>query len=97
MPTAPTFIVLHTAKDVEYNVTGFIDKNRDEISSLIEQNSCKANNKLVAKVFEKQSVGPKDKSLCIKIKKEMLDLMNELSSCDLHFIRCVKPNDEKVP
>jgi len=33
----------------------------------------------------------------MKIKKEMDNLMSELASCELHFIRCVKPNDEKAP
>ena len=25
----------------------------------------------------------------------MQELMNELNSCDVHFIRCIKPNEEK--
>ena len=25
----------------------------------------------------------------------MKDLMSELNSCDVHFIRCIKPNEEK--
>lgn len=25
----------------------------------------------------------------------MKDLMNELNSCDVHFIRCIKPNEKK--
>jgi myosin heavy subunit len=26
----------------------------------------------------------------------MAELMKELNSCDVHFVRCIKPNDEKV-
>ena len=34
MPTTPTFIVVHTAKEVEYSIQGFREKNMDEISIL---------------------------------------------------------------
>lgn len=34
MPSNPTFIVVHTAKDVEYTIFGFRDKNKDEMSQL---------------------------------------------------------------
>ena len=27
----------------------------------------------------------------------MIDLMNDLKKCDVHFVRCIKPNDEKLP
>ena len=26
----------------------------------------------------------------------MAELMRELNSCDVHFVRCLKPNEEKV-
>lgn len=35
MVSNPTFIVVHTAKDVEYNTTGFRVKNKDEIPNLL--------------------------------------------------------------
>lgn len=36
-----------------------------------------------------------DKYLGTKIRKEMSELMKELNSCDVHFIRCLKPNEVK--
>jgi myosin heavy subunit len=27
----------------------------------------------------------------------MFDLMSDLKKCDVHFVRCVKPNEEKNP
>lgn len=36
-----------------------------------------------------------DKYLSGKIRNEMTTLMNELSKCDVHFVRCVKPNENK--
>jgi myosin-5 len=26
----------------------------------------------------------------------MVELMTELSHCDVHFVRCIKPNESKV-
>jgi myosin-5 len=31
MPSKPIFVVLHTAKDVEYTITSFREKNKDEV------------------------------------------------------------------
>lgn len=33
MPSDPSFILVHTAKDVCYTVTGFREKNKDEMST----------------------------------------------------------------
>lgn len=31
----------------------------------------------------------------MKFRKQMKDLMSELNSCEAHFLRCIKPNEEK--
>lgn len=39
-----TFIIVHTAKEVEYEIKGFIEKNKDEVnSSLIQSLSSSSN------------------------------------------------------
>lgn len=35
------------------------------------------------------------KFLGAKFRMQIKDLMNELQVCDLHFIRCIKPNENK--
>jgi myosin-5 len=35
MTSNPTFLVVHTAKEVEYTINGFREKNKDEISVLM--------------------------------------------------------------
>ena len=51
---------------------------------------------LVALMFGKSdSLVKADKFLGTKIRREMTELMKELNSCDVHFIRCIKPNEIK--
>jgi len=43
----PTFIIVHTAKDVEYTTNGFRDKNKDETSLLLLESVATSKNELV--------------------------------------------------
>jgi len=102
-----TFIVKHSAKDVEYNVNGFRAKNKDELSKFIEDNLNSSAITAVAKVWKnlgidekepldsKKASNPKDKFLGYKFRTQMKELVDELHSCQCHFIRCLKPNDKK--
>ena len=36
-----------------------------------------------------------DKFLSPKFRLQIKDLMRELQNCDVHFVRCIKPNEEK--
>lgn len=95
----PTFTIVHTAKDVEYTATAFREKNNDEVSILVLKTSTASSNHIIRELFE-GSLDPsmrKDKTLTQKIRRELNELMNDLNACDVHFIRCIKPNDDKVP
>lgn len=52
MPSKPTFIVVHTAKEVEYSIVGFRERNKDELPNLTHKLSSFSKNYLVAKIFE---------------------------------------------
>ena len=103
-----TFIVKHTAKEVEYNINGFRAKNKDEISKTIEEAICSSTNINVSNIWKSLCLGevesedsknakanPKDKFLGYKFRSQMKELMDELNSCECHFIRCLKPNEKK--
>ena len=47
------------------------------------------------KANSKAKKSSSDKFLGAKFRMQMKDLMTELNSCDVHFIRCIKPNEEK--
>ncbi|KAL4487053.1 hypothetical protein ABPG72_001505 [Tetrahymena utriculariae] len=70
-------------------------KNQDilEIFSFEEQsNSDKNTNSQSGKFISNNA---KNKYLCSKFKLQMVELMSELNSSDVHFVRCIKPNEEK--
>lgn len=99
MPTNPTFVIVHTAKDVEYVATGFIEKNKDEVSPLTIKVANTSTDQILQELFSPNlEVGnKKDKTLSKKVRTQMNDLMRDLNACDVNFIRCIKPNDDKKP
>ncbi|EAS06250.2 myosin head protein (macronuclear) [Tetrahymena thermophila SB210] len=95
-----TFIIKHTATDVEYSSEDFCDKNKDEVSKQIESCIRQSKNQIVVSIFsiegnETTNQMQKDKFLGEKFRNQMNDLMNVLNSCQVHFVRCIKPNETK--
>lgn len=101
------FIVKHTARDVEYCVDGFVEKNKDEISPLLEE-AIQTSTKAIVEIYSegakakesksenKQSRrGGQSKYLGFKFKSDMDNLIIQLSKCYCHFVRCIKPNEFK--
>lgn len=100
-----SFVIVHTAKEVEYNIKGFREKNKDELGKTLQSVMENSQNPLIRYLFnveegdgetanqKKTSSG--SKFLSFKFRSQMKSLMSELESCDCHFIRCLKPNDQK--
>lgn len=75
---------------------GFRSKNKDEINKEIILQLSKSRNTLIRQIFSVVVEGKSsDKYLSSKIRNDMGNLMNELGRCDVHFVRCVKPNENK--
>lgn len=92
---------------MEYNIEGFIEKNKDEISPDLTKAiySCK---KEVVKIYQQiidekdpalydsqQSKSSKEKFLGYKFTQNMNQLIYQLTTSNCHFVRCVKPNEDK--
>lgn len=102
------FIVHHYAGEVEYDITGFLDKNRDTLHDSLADAMKISKLEILSELFSDEeaanvAASPKSKSSRGKItlsgqfKKQLDSLMEILGSAQPHFVRCVKPNVEKIP
>jgi len=102
------FGINHYAGQVVYNVNGFVEMNKDEISdtimSLLEsKSSFKRLKSLATSHFQKQGNRGKetDKRKRVTIASQfgasMQTLMHKLRNSDAHFVRCIKPNSLLIP
>merc|ERR1712228_261156 len=115
-PKAPDknayFGVSHYAAMVSYNLTGWLEKNKDPINDTVVELMKNGSNKLLVNCFHDHPGQPleakKDaggggkkkgggKTVTSFFKAQLEDLMKVLYSTDPAFIRCVVPNTHKIP
>ena len=93
-----TFEVKHFASSVQYDVAGFVDKNRDAISQeLIDLLRSTTNSFLLQTIVsdESMSKGSGSKVSVLSAFKESLGaLCTSLAATEPHYVRCIKPNDK---
>merc|ERR1719259_651446 len=107
------FALSHYAGIVSYNVTGWLEKNKDPVNDTVVEifkstSSCALLVHLWADHPGQPTTAPKDEG---KKKKKggggktvssvylvsLGELMNTLHTCDPHFVRCLVPNTHKKP
>uniref|UniRef100_A0A8C3SBV2 Myosin VIIB n=1 Tax=Chelydra serpentina TaxID=8475 RepID=A0A8C3SBV2_CHESE len=96
----PKFGINHFAGTVYYQSKGFLEKNRDMLSSNIMQLVYSSKNKFLRQIFQVETTGSDTKRLSTlggQFKQSLEQLMKILGSCQPYFIRCIKPNDYKKP
>merc|ERR1712029_492122 len=104
------FAVVHYAATVSYNLTAWLEKNKDPLNDTIIELFKNGSNALLVKIFEdhpgqplevkKDSGGRKKgggKTVSSFYKGQLDDLMKTLYATDPSFIRCVVPNTHKIP
>merc|ERR1712038_637405 len=115
-PRAPDknahFGVSHYAAMVSYNLTGWLEKNKDPLNDTVVELMKNGSNKLLVECFYDHPGQPleakKDaggggkkkgggKTVTSFFKAQLDDLMKVLYSTDPSFIRCVVPNTHKQP
>merc|ERR1719266_1391532 len=105
------FAVIHYAATVSYNLTGWLEKNKDPLNDTIVELMKNGGNKLLIQCFidhpGQPLEAPKDdggrkkkgggKTVSSYFKGQLDDLMTTLYKTDPSFIRCVVPNTHKIP
>merc|ERR1712055_294981 len=104
------FAVIHYAATVSYNLTGWLEKNKDPLNDTIVEMIKNGSNSLMVRSFADHPgqplEAPKDQDRKMKgggktvssfFKSQLDDLMTTLYKTEPHFIRCVVPNTHKQP
>ncbi|PIO64573.1 myosin head, partial [Teladorsagia circumcincta] len=94
------FRVTHYAGDVTYSVNGFMDKNRDTLFQDLKRLLFNSKSGLLHSLFPDGSksvteVNRRPPTAGYLFKNSMLTLVAQLASKEPHYIRCIKPNEEK--
>merc|ERR1712179_702360 len=104
------FGIQHYAGIVHYNITGWLEKNKDPLNDTVIDQLKKGSNKLIVLLFadhpgqsgEAEKAGGKKKTggfktVCSAYRDQLGSLMTVLHATHPHFIRCIVPNNTKTP
>eukprot|EP00397_Hematodinium_sp_SG-2012_P000398 GEMP01000398.1.p1 GENE.GEMP01000398.1~~GEMP01000398.1.p1 ORF type:complete len:1716 (+),score=392.76 GEMP01000398.1:66-5213(+) len=97
------FTIKHFADKVEYTCDGWLEKNLDQIPpasmELLKASSLGLLRDIVVMIAEGQSAAPsrKKKTVASAYKASLQMLISKVSEATPHFIRCIKPNHDKMP
>jgi myosin heavy subunit len=94
------FYILHYAGKVKYDTAGFLEKNRDTLSPDLLDMLATTQHPLLQILFPASEAGAttsQKKSLGAQFSGQLDRLMSTLDATEPHYIRCIKPNNEKAP
>ncbi|XP_028969784.2 myosin heavy chain, fast skeletal muscle [Esox lucius] len=107
------FALVHYAGTVDYNVTGWLDKNKDPLNDSVVQLYQKSSVKLLALLYVgaaasqaddaakagggKKKKGGSFQTVSALFRENLGKLMTNLRSTHPHFVRCLIPNESKTP
>uniref|UniRef100_A0AAR2L1J2 Myosin motor domain-containing protein n=1 Tax=Pygocentrus nattereri TaxID=42514 RepID=A0AAR2L1J2_PYGNA len=101
------FSLVHYAGTVDYNIVGWLDKNKDPLNDSVVQLYQKSANKLLAHLYAGHSSadgkkagkkkGGSFQTVSALFRENLAKLMTNLRSTHPHFVRCIIPNESKTP
>ncbi|KAL7843772.1 hypothetical protein AOLI_G00252840 [Acnodon oligacanthus] len=107
------FSLVHYAGTVDYNIVGWLDKNKDPLNDSVVQLYQKSANKLLGHLYAGHAAaddaggkggkkGGKKKggsfqTVSALFRENLAKLMTNLRSTHPHFVRCLIPNESKTP
>uniref|UniRef100_A0A672ZW85 Myosin motor domain-containing protein n=1 Tax=Sphaeramia orbicularis TaxID=375764 RepID=A0A672ZW85_9TELE len=100
------FSLVHYAGTVDYNIAGWLDKNKDPLNESVLQLYQKSAMKLLAVLYPLFGGGGKKggkkkggsmQTVSSQFRENLGKLMTNLRSTHPHFVRCLIPNESKTP
>ncbi|XP_013401655.1 unconventional myosin-Id [Lingula anatina] len=96
------FRVKHYAGDVMYSVIGFIDKNKDMLFQDFKRLLYGSENAMIKSMWPEGAKGVTEVNkrpitAGTNFKNSIIALVENLASKEPHYVRCIKPNEEKSP
>merc|ERR1712190_613132 len=106
------FACVHYAGTVSYNVTGWLEKNKDPVNDTVADVLKRSSNALLVHLWrdhpgqpleapkeegKKKKKGGGAKTVSSVYLVQLAELMGTLHSTEPHFIRCIVPNTHKQP
>ncbi|KAG7174231.1 Myosin-7-like, partial [Homarus americanus] len=105
------FAIVHYAGTVSYNLSGWLEKNKDPLNDTVVDLLKKSSDSLVVLLFADHpgQSGPADtkggrgaksgsfKTVSSSYRDQLNNLMKTLNATHPHFIRCIVPNETKSP
>merc|ERR1719402_2120225 len=106
------FACVHYAGTVSYNVTGWLEKNKDPVNETVVEILKNGSNVLMVHLWrdhpgqptevkkdegKKKKKGGGGKTVSSVYLVSLTELMTTLHSCEPHFVRCLVPNTHKKP
>ncbi|CCK70935.1 myosin 1 KNAG_0F02720 [Huiozyma naganishii CBS 8797] len=98
------FILKHYAGDVEYNVDGWLSKNKDPLNENLLSVMSSSTNTLVSSFFSIEDSSDKQgrvsgrslRTASARHREQQISLLNQLGHSHPHFVRCIIPNNLKM-
>uniref|UniRef100_A0A8D1DFM9 Myosin heavy chain 2 n=1 Tax=Sus scrofa TaxID=9823 RepID=A0A8D1DFM9_PIG len=102
------FSLIHYAGTVDYNITGWLDKNKDPLNETVVGLYQKSSVKTLAFLFTGffsilwikkggKKKGSSFQTVSALFRENLNKLMTNLRSTHPHFVRCIIPNETKTP
>ncbi|XP_045127368.1 myosin heavy chain, muscle-like [Portunus trituberculatus] len=106
------FAIVHYAGTVSYNLSGWLEKNKDPLNDTLVDLLKKSTNELLVFLFADHpgQSGPAEsggggkgkksggfKTVSSAYREQLNNLMKTLNATQPHFIRCIVPNETKSP
>jgi len=92
------FRLKHYAGDVVYSVVGMLDKNSDQLFRDLIGLAIGSTDKVIASLFDPAQLDTKKRPVTAgtQFRSSVQALIAMLMACEPHYIRCIKPNDQKA-